>query len=275
VAPAWSGRRLIDVSGRRRTLMAFGAVLVVLGAMLAAALLTRSAPVRVPELHGLSRISLRARLSRTDLAVHVVRRYSSAPVGAVIGQRPRAGARADSGTRVTVTLSAGPPPVRVPRVVGFAAGDAENLVKQLGLQVRTRPVPAFGAAVGSVRAQHPSPQVSLRPGGTVTLSVAEAPRWRTVTMFSSRQSVPFQIHGRRWRLVYRMGYTETCTFIFFCSGPTARIDGPGPGGTVGSFSLNSGTDQSQTFDTGPGTYQVNVAPGGDAARWFVQVQDWY
>ncbi|HET9718572.1 MAG TPA: protein kinase [Solirubrobacteraceae bacterium] len=275
VAPAWTGRRLIDVSARRRTLAAFGAVLVVLGAMLAAALLTRSSQVRVPELEGASRASLRARLSRAGLTVGIARRYSSAPAGTVIGQRPRAGARVDSGTRVTVMLSVGPAPVPVPRVVGFASADAESLVRQLGLRARTRPVPGFGAAAGSVTAQDPSPNVSLRPGGTVTLSIAEAPRWRTVTTFNSSQSPPFLIHGRRWRLVYRMDYTDTCTFIFFCSGPTARVEALGAGSSPGSFSLSSGTGQSRLFDTGPGTYRVAVAPGGDAARWSVQVQDWY
>jgi hypothetical protein len=34
-------------------------------------------------------------------------------------------------------------------------------------------------------------------------------------------------------------------------------------------------DQVQTFATKPGTYQLKVTPGGDEARWSMQVQDDY
>jgi serine/threonine-protein kinase len=275
VAPAWSARRLVDVSARRRTLAAFGAVLIVLVGLLLAALLTQSTRVRVPDLKGLSQTALGARLSRVHLQFRTAHRYSSVTAGLAIGQRPAAGAAVDTGTRVSVTLSAGPPPVAVPKVVGFSASDAQALIKQLGLHVRTEPVPGYRAAVNSVRRQSPAARVSLSHGGTVTLDVAEAPRWRNLAGFDGRQSVPFEIRGTRWRVVYRMAYSGTCTFIFFCSGPTARIRSLSAGSQVGSFGLNSGTGQTQLFDTGPGTYQVSVNPDGDSARWSVEVQDWY
>lgn len=275
VAPAWSARRSIDVSGRRRTVAAFGAALIVLAGLLLAAFATRATQVRVPDLRGVSQTALKARLSRADLALRTSRRYSSAPAGVVIGQRPAAGTRTDTGTRVRVTLSAGPPPVPVPGVVGFSVSDASKLIKQLGLSVRSRPVPGFGAAVGSVTGQSPKAHVSLQHGGAVTVDVAQAPQWRNVTAFNGPQSVPFRIQGRRWRVVYRMDYSDTCTFLIFCSGPTARVRSLSAGSPVGSFSLNSGTGQTQDFDTGPGTYQVSVTPGDDSARWSVDVQDWY
>jgi hypothetical protein len=276
VAPGWSARRLIDVAARRRTLGAFAVALVVLSGLLAGAWLTRATRVRVPVLRGLSQSALVARLSRAGLKALTVHRYSSVTAaGMVIAQRPAPGAAVDAGTEVRVTLSAGPPPVAVPRVLGFSAPYAQNLIRQLGLQVRAEPVPGYGAAVGSVIRQSPVPQTSLRHDGTVTLDVAEAPRWRNLTGFAGRQSAPFQIRGRRWRLVYRMGYSGTCTFIFFCSGPTARVRSLSAGTPVGSFSLNSGTGQTQVFDTGPGSYVVSITPGGDSARWSIEVQDWY
>ena len=275
MSPAWSARRVVDVSARRRTVAAFGIVLLVLAGLLLAALLTRSAQVRVPALHGLREGALRARLSRAHLGVRVIHRYSSAAAGVVVSQQPAAGARVDTGTRVRVIVSAGPPPVPVPKVVGFSASDAQNLVRQLGLRVRIEPVPGFGATVGSVIRQIPAPHVSLRHGGVVTLDTAEAPRWRPVTGFNGRQSVPFQVRGRRWRVVYRMDYSGTCTFIFFCSGPSARVRSLTTGALVGSFSLGSGAGQTQSFATGPGTYQISIMPGDDSASWSVQIQDWY
>ncbi|HWD64271.1 MAG TPA: protein kinase [Solirubrobacteraceae bacterium] len=275
VAAPWSARQRIDVSSRRRTLAAFGVVLAVLIGMLLAVLLTGSTQVRMPDLRGLTQTGVSARLARAHLRARTVHHYSSSRAGIVVGQRPAPGSRVDTGTRVRVTVSTGPPPVAVPKVGGFSASDAENLIRQLGLAARVVPVPAFGAAVGSVIRQSPAPEVKLQHGGLVTLNVAEAPRWRSVSSFDGRASAPFQIRGRRWRVAYRMAYSGTCTFIFFCSGPTARVRSLSAGSQVRSFSLNSGGGQTQVFDTGPGHYQVSVAPGDDSARWSVQVQDYY
>jgi hypothetical protein len=109
----------------------------------------------------------------------------------------------------------------------------------------------------------------------VTLSVAEVPRWHTVTTLTGRDSGAFHIIGRRWRIVYTMGFHGTCTWILFCSGPTARIVDPGTGRYVAGFGLQNGTGQLQSFDSGAGSYEVRVTPGGDDAGWSLQVQDDY
>ena len=52
--------------------------------------------------------------------------------------------------------------------------------------------------------------------------------WREVTSFSADgggHSVPFQIKGTQWRLVYSMSYEGTCDFVFFCNGPSAQVLG--------------------------------------------------
>jgi hypothetical protein len=72
-----------------------------------------------------------------------------------------------------------------------------------------------------------------------------------------------------------MEYSGTCTFIFFCSGPTAEVTNGGGGGTVSSFDLNEGDHQVQTFSTGPSVYQVTITPGNDSANWSAEVQDYY
>jgi hypothetical protein len=71
-----------------------------------------------------------------------------------------------------------------------------------------------------------------------------------------------------------MAYHGTCTWIVFCSGPHARIS-TANGSSIAGFDLNDGGTQIQTFSTRPGTYQVKVTPGGDEARWSMQVQDDY
>jgi hypothetical protein len=175
-------------------------------------------------------------------------------------------------------VRAGPPAVAVPSIVGFSSGDARSSLGQLGLRASIREVPAPGRTVGTVTGQAPSAGVKLRPGATVSLSVAETPRWRAVITFTDRigqAAPPFRIRGTRWRIVYRMSYAGTCTFVFFCMGPTAHVANADGGGNLSTFSLNSGSDQVRTFDHGPGVYQVEITPGDDSARWSVQVEDYY
>ena len=70
-----------------------------------------------------------------------------------------------------------------------------------------------------------------------------------------------------------MAYHGTCTWLVFCSGPHAHVLTPG-GSSIKSFGLNDGGPQTETFSTGPGTYEVRVTPGGDQARWSMQIQDY-
>jgi hypothetical protein len=109
----------------------------------------------------------------------------------------------------------------------------------------------------------------------VHLSVAETPQWRPLTTFQGSGSGAVRIIGEHWRLVYSMAFQGTCTWIFWCSGPTARVINAGTGQTVASFGLSDGPNQSRTFATGPGTYEIQVTPGGDDARWSVRVDDDY
>ena len=103
----------------------------------------------------------------------------------------------------------------------------------------------------------------------------EEPRWRALTRFSDRQSVPFRILGSQWRIVYTMGYQGLCTLIFFCSGPSAEVVRPAAGSTVTQLSLGQGDGQTQIFKSGPGLYQIDVQPGSDSARWSITVEDYY
>jgi hypothetical protein len=246
--------------------------------MVAAAILTAGGTrVRVPNLRGLTRGAISAKLAWTHLVFTARSRYSPAPRGTAVAQSPAPGAQVAEGAKVTATLSEGPPPVVVPRIVGFSSGDAESSLRQLGLRANVDEVPALGATVGTVTAQKPSAGVKLLPGSTVSLSVAEAPQWRDVVGFTDRDghaSPSFRIRGARWRIVYRMAYSGICTFVFFCSGPSAQVTKSG-GGTAGSFDLGDGERRVHAFNTGPGIYQVTIMPGNDSATWSAEVQDYY
>lgn len=176
---------------------------------------------------------------------------------------------------VHVTVSTGPAPVPVLGVRGERLVDAEQSLHGVGLRTSVREVPAPDSAPGTVVGQHPARGRSVAHGSTVTLSVAEVPQWRTVATFDGRSSGPVPIIGRHWRIVYRMAFNGTCTWLLFCSGPTARVIAPATGRYVAGFGLQDGTNQVQSFATGAGSYEVQVTPGGDAAGWSLQIQDDY
>jgi hypothetical protein len=164
--------------------------------------------------------------------------------------------------------------VHVLSVVDQNVADAESSLRRLGLRTKVREIAAPSRKPGTVVGQ--TPAGGERPkGSTVTLNVAEIPTWHTVTTFSGRSSGAVKITGRQWRLVYRMAFQGTCTWLLFCSGPTARVVDAGSGNYVAGFGLQDGTGQVQSFATGAGSYDIQVTPGGDRAGWVVQVQDLY
>jgi serine/threonine-protein kinase len=278
-APRRTPRRDFNPAGRRRTIAIIGVALAVLAAMaLGAVLLASPSRVRVPQLHGLSRAAIVAQARRAGLRPVFTSRHDSASTGTAIAQAPSVGRRVDSGSTVRVVLSSGPPPVELPQLVGQGSGSATSILSSLGLHATVTAVPAPGVRPGTVTAQSPAAGQYVPARHGIALSVAETPSWRPVTSFSGTdagQSVVFRIRGTQFRLVYGMGYVGTCTFIFFCEGPSAQVTGVGNSSTQGSFGLNSGQDQTHVVKAGAGLYEVRVKAGMDTARWSIEVEDYY
>jgi eukaryotic-like serine/threonine-protein kinase len=172
----------------------------------------------------------------------------------------------------------GPARARVPGVVGRQARSAIGLLSHAGLRHKTTYVAGDRASAGTVLAQSPRPGAATRRGATVSLSVAEHPRWRTLTTFAGDgdgRSVPFRIEGRRWRVSYSMSYVGTCTFVLVCFGPSAQPSDLRTGARLEAFDLSSGSSHGHTYDSGPGLYDVVVSRGEDSAHWRMSVQDYY
>jgi serine/threonine-protein kinase len=278
IAPRRSSRRIVNPGESRRYRALFAAVVLILLGLIVGAVLTASSSVPVPALRGLGRPAALASLRHAHLRASFADRYSSAPRGTVIAQSPGEGTRVSGGTTVRVTVSAGPRPVAVPRLVGRPSADAQAILSRLGLSATVSQVAAPGVSPGLVVQQSPSATAGVAPHSSVVLSVAETPRWRPLTAFSgdgNGQSVPFRIRGKRWRLVYGMGYDGTCAFIFFCNGPSVQVTNVDTGATVDQLDLNTGSGQTQVYNTGPGIYQVSVSAGSDNAHYSIQVQDDY
>jgi eukaryotic-like serine/threonine-protein kinase len=279
VAAGHGQRRNVNPSGRRRTAGLFALVLALLGGMILTVVLTsRHGNVRVPRLANLSKAAVIIKTKRAGLHPSFKSRFSPRSRGTVIAQAPRPGTKVGDGSTVRVTLSGGPPPVKVPQVAGRSTGAAATVLGSLGLHYSTAPVPAPGKTPGTVIKQDPASGSSLSPGSTVKLSVAETPQWKPVTSLrgeATGRSVPFKIRGTQWRIVYSMGYQGTCQLLLICSGPNAHIADLSGGDDPHGFSLDEGSNRIWTFNSGPGSYQVTITPGSDDARWSAQVQDYY
>lgn len=278
VSPRRSPQRRFNPSEARRYRALLGGVVLILVGLILGAVLGAGGTVRVPALHGLDRASAQVRLRRLDLSPRFGRRYDAAAVGTVIAQQPGAATRVSDGSRVNLTLSAGPPPISLPQLAGQQTAAAQTIVSRLGLTATVNQVPAPGVTPGLVVQQIPAATSDVPPHSRVTLAVAETPRWRNLDSFGGRaggDSGPFVIRGTRWRIVESMGYDGTCTLIFFCSGPSATVTNALTGATVSRFDLSQGTGQSQVISSGPGTYEIRVTSGSDTASWTIQVQDDY
>jgi penicillin-binding protein 1A len=127
----------------------------------------------VPSVIGMQRKEARAVLLDAGFIVSVEIGDSLSPKGQVFGQSPSGGTVTLLGTRVTIEVSTGVPPlVSVPRVVGMRGLAAKKLLESLGLVVETvREETRNPNKVGYVIAQDPGAQTQVTVGATVTIFV--------------------------------------------------------------------------------------------------------
>jgi hypothetical protein len=269
-----------DKPRRRRAALPVlaGLLLLAAGAVAVRMLLAQDATTTVPHLQQLPRGGVLARARRLHVQPVFSQRYSDAGTGIAIAQDPEPGARVSDGSAVRVTLSAGPPPVRVPVVLGESAESAESLLANAGLRYRVNEVPAPRSTPDVVMTQAPGASATVPRGATVALSVSETPRWRPLTTFSgvnAGRSVAFRILGTRWRVSYDMAFQGLCLLIVVCEGPSAEAVDLNTGSGFGGFELEEGQSQTHTFNGGPGLYNLVVSGGRDSARWSMTVEDYY
>jgi serine/threonine-protein kinase len=278
-APRMSARRNVNPSGRRRAAGALGLAFLLLAMMIVGAVLVGSTGhVRMPRLIGLRRGEVKAKARRLSLQPKFSWRYDSARKGTVVDQRPPAGRRLADGSTIGVVLSAGPPPVRVPQLAGDSTAQAQSELAHAGLQSRVSQIVAPGVPAGAVTSQSPAPGAKIPRGSRVHLNVAEVPHWQPLASFSggdSPRTLPFHARGTKWRVVYTMGYRGTCTFVIFCSGPSAELVNASTGASLGSFGLSDGGRQEHVVQSGSGSYRVTVSPGNDSTHWSMWIEDYY
>ncbi|GGC64269.1 Stk1 family PASTA domain-containing Ser/Thr kinase [Hoyosella rhizosphaerae] len=101
----------------------------------------------------------------------------SVPEGAVIGTEPPSGAEVEAGTRITVFVSSGPGRVPVPSLVGLTIDEAEELLRDAGLELvdEIELASSSNAERDLIIRQNPSPEVSVTVGAAVRVTVGTGP----------------------------------------------------------------------------------------------------
>jgi serine/threonine-protein kinase len=131
----------------------------------------------VPALVGTKADDLAKALSPLTLAVgeRTTAWSETVPEGEVISQDPKAGTSVKRGVAVSVVVSKGRQPIRVPSVVGADAGAASAAITKAGLKaVRADDVNSDTVPTGQVVSQAPA-KGSLFRGDSVTITVSKGP----------------------------------------------------------------------------------------------------
>ena len=99
--------------------------------------------------------------------------FNGAPTGTVVGQTPAAGEPHPQGTKVTISVSKGPQPFKVPDVKGKSCAEAKGALEALGMKVGAQTSGGGAATCGAnkVLEQDPLSGSDRRPGSEATLYV--------------------------------------------------------------------------------------------------------
>lgn len=123
----------------------------------------------------------RASEYNTLLDLQVIEEYNSSyPAGTIIRQNPKAGRTVKEGQKITLTVSLGTQYVTIPETKNMVAEDAEQTLKDMGLNVLQKPMQDNTVASGSVIYSSPAAGETVEGGSTVILYTSRAVAQSTV-----------------------------------------------------------------------------------------------
>ena len=134
------------------------------------------APVEIPSLAGLASTAAENALKAIGLVPVVQQSYSeTVPVGQVISASPSTGTF-NVGTKVTLTVSQGPAPRKVPNLVGETAQTADAQLKALILVASETQAYSTTVAAGTVISQSQAAGSLVPRGSVVSFVVSKGPQ---------------------------------------------------------------------------------------------------
>ncbi|MEP6695516.1 MAG: Stk1 family PASTA domain-containing Ser/Thr kinase [Pseudonocardiales bacterium] len=175
----------------------------------------------VPDLKGLTQHDALAKLTAARLTAQVTTKADdNVQAGQVISQSVRAGLLVRPATTVILVVSSGPPPVRVPDVVGDGVNEAKNALTAAGFAVEVTRRHDDTVPKDAVISQTPSKGTAPR-GSAVQLTVSDGPPLVTVP-----HVVGMKIREATRKLVEAGFKVRVVTFFFT---DTVKTQSPGGG----------------------------------------------
>ncbi len=163
------------------------AVLVAAAGLAAVLLVTnRTQQVSVPNVVGTDQAVAQAKLRQEGFQTDSTPKTSEQPKGRVIGQDPSGDTKADKGSTVTLTVSAGPEQVAVPPVVGLTLKSAQGRLEKAGLQSNQREETSTTVEKGRVISASPGEGEKVDKGSHVLLVVSGGPEQVEVPAVSGK-----------------------------------------------------------------------------------------
>jgi beta-lactam-binding protein with PASTA domain len=127
-------------------------------------------PVPVPDVVGRKMGAARTALGDVGLKADVTEKFSDTIANhVVIAVKPKAGTVVDSGSKVTLVVSKGPPPVTMPNLIDMNKNKAVTTLRNLGLKVNV--VQGAATPLNRVYSQDPKAGSQVPKGSTVTIRV--------------------------------------------------------------------------------------------------------
>ena len=163
------------------------AVLVAGAGLAAVLLLTGTKQVTVPNVVGTDEAVAQAKLRQEGFATDSTAKTSDQPKGRVIGQDPSGDTKADKGSTVTLTVSAGPEQVSVPQVVGLTLKSAQGRLQKVGLESTQREENSTTVEKGRVISVSPGEGEKVDKGSGVNLVVSSGPEQVDVPDVTGKQ----------------------------------------------------------------------------------------
>jgi beta-lactam-binding protein with PASTA domain/predicted Ser/Thr protein kinase len=131
----------------------------------------------VPDVAGQTEGQATRALTGKGFEVQVERDFDdSVPQGDVIRQDPGAGQTIQEGATVTIVVSRGPPPIKVPDLTGQPAADARATLEALGFKVEVTKDFSSDVSRDHVIGTDPPSGTKVPKGSTVTMSVSKGPK---------------------------------------------------------------------------------------------------
>ena len=133
--------------------------------------------VAVPDVKGFTASDARHMLAGAKFRAKIVQRYDNAGAkDTVLDVSPAGGSNAAQGSMITLTVSQGRQPVRVPQVVGIVVDAARTQLQALGLKLNVdQQTPSDLIPSGTIISQAQSGGSTVDPGSTIGVTVSTGP----------------------------------------------------------------------------------------------------